>query len=448
MQHKSQISNWGNYPKVEAKIEQPAYISDVQKAVRDHNQLIARGNGRSYGDASLGRCVLSTRKLNKFLAFDTEMGIISCQAGVLLSEILEVITPKGFFLPVTPGTKFVTVGGAIAADVHGKNHHAEGCFSQHLISFELVDHEGELISCSPSENEGLFWQTVGGMGSTGVIVSATFYLKPIESVYIKQEALQARNLDEIMQFFAESESWTYTMAWIDCLQKGKNMGRSILLRGEHARREELPLKLRKEPLKFRKRLKLNIPFNFPGFVLNSLSIRVFNFLYYHKQLKKIRRGIVSYDPFFYPLDAINNWNRMYGKRGFTQHQFVLPKSTSREGLEEILTAISKSGHGSFLAVLKLFGDENPFAPNSFPKEGYTLALDFPIKKGLPALLAKLDALVLKHGGRLYLAKDAFMSKEMFAKTYPNFPKSAKFQSDQQIRLATPVKEKNTLAVKA
>ena len=433
---KEELSNWGNYPRVKAELHYPESAEEVRQLLSAAQRLVPRGNGRSYGDSSLGQAILSSKRLNKFLAFDEKEGILHCEAGVLLSEILEVVVPAGYFLPVTPGTKFITVGGAIAADVHGKNHHVDACFSEHLLFIDLIDDKGSLIRCSKEEHSELFWKTVGGMGNTGFILAASFRLKPVETAYIRQESLKAKNLEEVMAFFEESESWTYTVAWIDCLQKGKNQGRSLLLRGEHAKREELPAKWKDKPLEQPKKIQLNMPIQLPGFVLNTLSIKAFNFLYYNKQFSKVSKAIVPYEPFFYPLDFIHNWNRMYGKKGFTQYQFVLPKEKSREGLKEILDQIRTSKQGSFLTVLKLFGKSNPLAPHTFPQEGYTLAMDFPIRKGLPDLLKKLDEIVLRYEGRLYLAKDAFMSKAMYEHTYPDFPQPSIFSSDQQIRLST------------
>ncbi|MEM6803522.1 MAG: FAD-binding oxidoreductase [Bacteroidota bacterium] len=431
---KEEVSNWGNYPKRKAEVFFPENTTDLRKLLQSGKRLVPRGNGRSYGDSSLGEYIISSKRLDKFIDFDREKGILYTESGVLLSEILDLILPAGYFLPVTPGTKFISIGGAIAADVHGKNHHVDACFSEHLIFIDLIDPAGEYIRCSKSEHPEIFWRTVGGMGNTGFILSASFRLKAIESAYIRQESLKAKNLEEVMEFFEASESWTYTVAWIDCLQKGKDQGRSLLLRGEHAKLEELPAKYQAQPLKLPKKFKLSIPVNLPAFVLNTFSIKAFNFLYYHKQLSKLSKGIVSYEPFFYPLDFIHHWNRMYGKRGFTQYQFVLPKASSKEGLKDILDTIRKSKQGSFLTVLKLFGKSNSKAPHTFPQEGYTLAMDFPIRKGLDQLLAELDKIVLTYGGRLYLAKDAFMSKKMFADTYEDFPKPSIFSSDQQIRL--------------
>lgn len=422
MFYKKTIANWGNYPVMKCNFFEPKFIEDLKKILMSDASAIARGNGRCYGDSALSKNIISTRALNKILALDELSGIITCQAGILLSEILEVIVPKGFFLPVTPGTKFITVGGAIASDIHGKNHHSEGCFSQHVLAMKVALANGQIIECDKENNYDLFAATSGGMGLTGIIIEVTFKLKKITSSFIKQESIKAKNIHEIMDLFEQSEAWTYTVAWIDCLAKGDDIGRSILMRGEHATKEEIDRKVKtKDPLSIPQKLKLNIPFNFPDIALNTFSVKAFNFLFYHKQFQKEIKNFVAYDTFFYPLDAINNWNRMYGKKGFTQYQFVLPKESSKEGLIKILKKISESGQGSFLAVLKLFGKPNSESILSFPKEGYTLALDFKINNSLFKLLDELDKIVLDHGGRLYLTKDVRMTEEFFEKTYQEKP---------------------------
>ena len=240
--YKQTVTNWGNFPVVEKEMKSEDSSAKIQKYIRDNHDIIARGNGRCYGDAALSENIFSTKRLNKFISFDRLNGIIECESGVLLSDVLEVIVPQGYFLFVTPGTKFITVGGAIASDVHGKNHHAEGCFSEYVIEFSLMNEKGEILTCSKTENSDKFWSTIGGMGLTGIILSAKFKLKNIESSYIRQESIKAENLDEIFKLFDESESWTYNVAWIDCLQKDKNLGRSIMMRGEHAFKHELPKK--------------------------------------------------------------------------------------------------------------------------------------------------------------------------------------------------------------
>lgn len=429
---KQKITNWGLYPVIDAEMKSGETLREVRNFLMENKEVIARGNGRSYGDAALSDAIFSTKRLNKFISFDRIEGVLECESGVLLSDILEISVPQGYFLNVTPGTKFISVGGAIASDVHGKNHHAEGCFSEYVISFQLMKANGEVIQCSRQENEEVFWATIGGMGLTGIILSAKIKLKNIESSYIRQESIKAENLDEIFQLFDESEDWTYTVAWIDCLQKGKNIGRSILMRGEHALRDELPASLKKEPLKVKKKNTLSVPFYFPSFVLNSLSIKVFNWLYYRKQSKKEVKNFVHYEPFFYPLDVIHQWNKIYGKKGFIQYQMVIPKERGKEGMKKILETIAKSGNGSFLAVLKLFGKNNPQAYNSFPIEGYTLALDFKVNSKLPKLVSDLDKVVEEFGGRIYLTKDA-MSKPSLTNYLKNVD-STKFVSLQRKRI--------------
>lgn len=406
------VTNWGNFPIVEAEIRSEDSYDNIKNFVNTHNEVIARGNGRCYGDASLGEHIFSTKRLNKFISFDRLNGIIECEAGVLLSEVLEVTVPQGYFLYVTPGTKFITIGGAIASDVHGKNHHAEGCFSEYVEEFSLMNERGNIIKCSRTENADVFWATIGGMGLTGIILSAKFKLKNIESSFIRHESIKAENLDEIFRLFDESEDWTYTAAWIDCLQTGKNMGRSILLRGEHAMKAELPKNLAEKPMKPAKAFRPTVPFYFPGFALNKLSVKLFNYVYYHKQRSKILSSFISYEPFFYPLDVVNNWNKIYGKSGFIQYQMVIPKEHGKDGMKKILKTIARSGNGSFLAVLKLFGKDNPLAYNSFPMEGYTLALDFKVNKKLKKLIDQLDDIVEEFGGRIYLTKDSMSRRSL------------------------------------
>ena len=430
--YKQTVTNWGNFPVVEKEMKSEDSSAKIQEYIRNNHDIIARGNGRCYGDAALSENIFSTKRLNKFISFDRLNGIIECESGVLLSNVLEVIVPQGYFLFVTPGTKFITVGGAIASDVHGKNHHAEGCFSEYVIEFSLMSEKGEILICSKSENADKFWSTIGGMGLTGIILSAKFKLKNIESSYIRQESIKAENLDEIFKLFDESESWTYNVAWIDCLQKDKNLGRSVMMRGEHAFKHELPKKLQDNPLLVKKNTSPSIPFYFPNFVLNNLTVKLFNFLYYSKQTKKEVKNFVHYESFFYPLDIVSDWNRIYGKSGFIQYQMVIPKEKGKEGMKRILETIAKSGNGSFLAVLKLFGKDNPEAYNSFPMEGYTLALDFKVNKKLKKLVAQLDDIVEEFGGRIYLTKDS-MSKSSLTDYLQNV-QNPKFISMQQKRI--------------
>ncbi|MCG7280294.1 FAD-binding oxidoreductase [Chryseobacterium taklimakanense] len=426
------VTNWGNYPVVEKEVKSEDSLQKIREFILKNNEIIARGNGRCYGDAALAEHIFSTRRLNKFISFDRLNGIIECESGVLLSEILEVIVPQGYFLYVTPGTKFITVGGAIASDVHGKNHHSEGCFSDWVTEFSIMNEKGTVLTCSRTENAELFWSTVGGMGLTGIILSAKLKLKNIETAYIKQESIKAENLDEIFKLFEESEGWTYNVAWIDCLQKGKNIGRSILMRGEHALKAELPKNLRENPLRLKQRFIPTIPFYLPAFVLNAFTVKLFNLLYFQKQRKKEIHSFVDYETFFYPLDIVSDWNKIYGKAGFIQYQMVIPIEKGKEGLQKILNVIANSGNGSFLAVLKLFGKNNPEAYNSFPLEGYTLALDFKMNNRLKKLVSELDAIVEEFGGRIYLTKDS-MSRPSLTNYLQNV-KNPKFVSLQQKRI--------------
>lgn len=426
------VTNWGNFPIVEKEIKSEDSLQKIREFVINHNEVIARGNGRCYGDASLGEAIFSTKRLNKFIHFDRLNGIIECESGILLSDILEITVPQGYFLYVTPGTKFITLGGAIASDVHGKNHHAEGCFSEYVIEFLLMDEYGEVIKCSREQNSNKFWATIGGMGLTGIILSAKFKLKNIETAYIRQESIKANNLDEIFELFEKSVDWTYNVAWIDCLQKGKNIGRSIMMRGEHAFQHELPESLYKNPLQLKQKFQPTVPFYFPNFILNGLTVKIFNWLYYKKQSKKEIKKFIDYETFFYPLDSIHHWNKIYGKSGFIQYQMVIPKQHGKEGMRKILETIAKSGNGSFLAVLKLFGKNNPDAYNSFPQEGYTLALDFKVNSKLRKLVDQLDSIVEEYGGRIYLTKDS-MSRSSLTNYLKNI-KNSKYVSLQHKRI--------------
>ncbi|WPQ60825.1 FAD-binding oxidoreductase [Chitinophaga sancti] len=410
------LANWGNYPVISCDETTFTQVDQVEDMISSHSSIIARGNGRCYGDASLATNSISTLKFDKVLQFDTETGVFECQSGITLDQILRIVVPEGWFLPVTPGTKFITVGGAVASDVHGKNHHAEGSFSNHIIDMDVITGKKETLTCSKDKLPDLFWATCGGMGLTGIITRVKFGLKKIETAYIKQKQIKARNLDELIRLFEEYNQYTYSMAWIDCLQKGDSFGRGILIVGEHATKEELNAQQQAAPLNLPEKRPLTVPFNFPSFALNTLTVKAFNWLYYAKNTKREINNVIPYEPFFYPLDAILHWNRGYGKAGFVQYQFVLPLD-KKEGLVEILKRISDAGLGSFLAVLKVFGHQDDLI--SFPRQGYTLALDFPVRKGLFAFLDELDAVVLQYGGRLYLSKDARMKKEVFWQSYPN-----------------------------
>jgi len=417
------LSGWGRYPQIEITPLKPAHTPAVQSMIAAQansslglSGLVARGLGRSYGDSALANTLITTQYLDHFLAFDEETGILHCASGVSFAEILKVFVPKGWFLPVTPGTQFVTVGGAIASDVHGKNHHLDGSFSAHLINLKLMVASGEILECSATQHRELFLATCGGMGLTGIILEASFQMLAIESAYIQETTWKTHNLAETLVLFDEFQKTTYSVAWIDCLSTGKQLGRSLLMLGEHAKKEDLAEGLG-EGLQTAKTGKLSIPIDMPNAVLNSHSVKAFNSLYYNKIRQKQTQRQVHYAPFFYPLDSLQNWNRLYGKNGFIQYQFVLPKSSGLEGLTKILSKIAESKRGSFLAVLKAFGKGNDNYL-SFPVEGYTLALDFKIDSTLFAFLNELDSIVLDYSGRLYLTKDARMSEATFKQSYP------------------------------
>lgn len=409
---KKSITNWNNYPVVEAR--EVSFDFQKELVVKLAHSSIPHGNGRCYGDASLYTDVVNTLRFDKLLAFNEQQGIITCQSGVLLSDLLQIIVPRGWFLPVTPGTKFITVGGAVASDVHGKNHHVDGAFSRHIVSMAVLTGTGETVKCSKDTNSDLFRATCGGMGLTGVILEVQFRLKRIQSSYIRQKQIKASNLDEVMALFDANTESTYSVAWIDCLKSGKHFGRSILMLGDHATTDETPSD---NKLLVKEKSLVTIPFYFPSFVLNTHSMKIFNALIYAKNYKKEMNSVVHYDGFFYPLDSILEWNKIYGKKGFVQYQFVLPFEKSKEGLKNILARINKMGMASFLAVLKLFGEQDDLI--SFPMKGYTLALDFPIRPGLFEFLDELDRVVAGYGGRIYLSKDARMKKEIFWNTYPH-----------------------------
>jgi len=304
--------------------------------------------------------------------------------------------------------------GAIASDIHGKNHHKEGSLYNYILELELMLANGRIIKCSPELNTDLFKATCGGMGLTGFILSAAFKLKRIESSYISQATFKAKNIDVAFKLFEETKNSTYSVAWLDCLAKNNSLGRSILMTGEHIKIKDLLPKFLNQPLITSKKSSLTIPINLPGFILNNLSVKVFNYYYYRKASDK-KQIAIHYEPFFYPLDKIQNWNRLYGRSGFCQYQFILPLKNSYEGLKEILIKISQKKLGSFLAVLKLYGKQDSLL--SFPMEGFSAALDFPVTKKLFPLLDELDELVSKYSGRLYLTKDSRMNRDFFHSTY-------------------------------
>jgi FAD/FMN-containing dehydrogenase len=382
---------------------------------------IPRGLGRAYGDPALngnGGVILQTA-LNRFLAFDETTGVLECEAGVSLREIVRVFLPRGWFLGATPGTQFVTVGGAIAADVHGKNHHGDGTFGNHVVEFRLLTGRGEEITCSCDHNPDVFWATIGGMGLTGVIRRARLRLRKVPSRFMAVTYRRARDLDSALECFAAHDrDHGYSVAWIDCLGRGKALGRSVVMLGNEADAAEVRRTLGVGPFdSLARKPGRGVPMGLPGFMINAYAVRAFNAIYYHLAHGD-RRKVVDYETYLYPLDHVGHWNRIYGRRGFIQYQALLPRETSRRALIQLLEAVAKSRRASFLAVLKSTGAANS-GMLSYLFPGHTLSLDFPNRGvGLSRFLRELDAILLDHGGRLYLAKDAMMTAEMFAATYP------------------------------
>lgn len=413
------LSGWGRYPVQECRVFRPERRADISPPVlaREGRTIIARGLGRSYGDAAIngGGDVLDYSRMNRMIAFDAETGVLECEAGVSLAEILDVFVPRGFFPQVMPGTKFVTVGGAIANDVHGKNHHKDGSFSQCVEQCSLLTAAGDILVCSPEENSDVFWATVGGVGLTGVILTARIRLKRIETAYCWVDYLRTKNIDETLAAFAESDQlYEYSVAWVDCLAKGASLGRSVLMRGNFAARADAP-PARRDPLQLKPKGTMTVPIDFPGFALNSLSIALFNQVYYAMHPSRDRQW-VNYNAYFCPLDSIHHWNRMYGRRGFCQYQVTIPLDQSG-GLTHLMERISQSGCASFLAVLKRMGAAGP-GMLSYPSEGYTITFDIPMRNDVVPLLRDFDRHVLDCSGRLYCAKDSVALPETFAAMYP------------------------------
>jgi len=417
------VESWGRYPRAQQELTRCDWSCDPFPAIPAGKSVLPFGLGRSYGDSCLndGGALLLTRAMNRLLAFDPAAGLLRCEGGASLDAILRFAVPRGWFLGTTPGTKFVTVAGAVANDVHGKNHHRVGTFGSHVRRFELLRSDGSRLICSPVENAGLFSATIGGLGLTGLITWVEFALRPIRSSMIDIESVKFRNLDDFFEVSAESDkAFEYTVSWVDCLARGDSLGRGIMIRGNHAPEGIGGLDPHRPP-------RFSIPFNFPAIALNTLSVKAFNALYYARLRQRVTSAVKHYDGFFYPLDALHHWNRIYGRRGFFQYQFTVPFSSDNAAIREVFQRISHSGQGSFLAVLKTFGDIPSPGMLSYPSPGITLALDFP-NQGAPtaALFAELNSVVLAAGGRFYPAKDAAMPPAAFEQSYPNWRKFSAF----------------------
>ncbi|RFB85534.1 oxidoreductase [Rhizobium leguminosarum bv. trifolii] len=412
------MEGWGRYPRHESEVLHCRVPEALGKIVASRPGLIARGNGRSYGDAAIGEnSTLMCGGLNRMKSFDTADRVLTAEGGVMLSDVLRSLVPRGYFSPVVPGTKFVTIGGMVASDVHGKNHHCDGGFGDHVHELKLVTASGEILTCSRSQNAELFSATVGGMGLTGVIAEATFRLRPIETGWITQKTTVAENLGEALKALRQSEEATYSVAWIDCLSKGASLGRSLIFAGEHATPDQVGETLKADLFPSPNSAALTLPLDMPGWLLNKVSVSAFNELYFRSGIRKSAKPfLVHWDNYFFPLDRILRWNRLYGKRGFIQHQCVVPDAEALQVLSSILDRFAHSGKGSFLAVLKRLRASAGLL--SFAAPGYTLALDLPATQDVLRLLDEIDELVVKAGGRLYLAKDARQSRLTFESGYP------------------------------
>jgi len=411
------LSGWGNIPHTTSRVVYPRSLAEIKEAY-SLGKVVPRGLGRSYADQStnLQHGIIKMEKLNHFLAFDEAKGILACEAGASLEEIIEYFAPRGWFPMITPGTKFVTIGGAIANDVHGKAHHADGSFVNCVLDFTIMLADGRVLKASREENADLFWANFGGLGLLGTILTATIQLRKIETTYFVQKALPAKNLDDMLKAIDESDKdYSSSVAWIDSMATGKSLGRGVLTMGNHAVLADLPANLKADPLKLGKKSKLKVPFYFPSFALNPFTVKILNFVINWRQ--KAGAAIAHYDAFFYPLDIINDWNKGYGKRGFIQYQFVLPEENGKENIRKILTEITQSGCIPFLNVLKKFG-EGQGGLLSFPFKGYTFAIDFPITPQLKPFTQKMDQMILSMGGRIYLGKDAYLDEATFKAMYP------------------------------
>jgi FAD/FMN-containing dehydrogenase len=415
-----QFLSWGRYPKTAHRhVHKPAWNDQVLAILANAapSSLLSHGFGRSYGDSCLNdsRELIDCCRLNRILGFDESSGMVRCEGGVSLSDIIDVFLPRGWFLPVTPGTRFVTVGGAIANDVHGKNHHCAGTFGAHVQQVALHRSSDGLVICNGEQNSDMLHATVGGLGLTGVIAWADIRLKRVAGPWIDAEQVPFQSLNSFFELSRESDGrFEYTVAWLDCFA-GKN-ARGIFFRGNHA--AERGREIRSE--RGASRRSLTVPFALPGWILNRYSIKAFNAAYYKINSAKAGASAVPYNSFFYPLDSIRKWNLLYGRHGFLQYQCVIPDNNI-EAVGELLERIAHSGMGSFLGVLKQFGTAPAAGMLSFPRPGITLALDFAMRgESTLKLMQSLDEIVQQSGGALYPAKDARMSSSMFEASFPRW----------------------------
>lgn len=416
-EHQEIVAGWGNYPAVKSKVILPRDESEWKEIIKE-GPVVPRGLGRSYGDqaTSENKKVGINTRLHHFLSWNDREGILECEAGASLEEIITAFVPRGWLPMICPGTKFVTIGGAIANDIHGKAHHADGSFINCVISFTILLADGRIVTASRDENADLFIANFGGLGLLGVILTAKIRLRKIETTYFRQQSIKVNNLEEMLAALEKYKDYNYSVAWVDPLAKGKKLGSGVLTVGDAALLKQLPPSLQKEPLKRHKLSKLTVPFFLPGFVLNNFTVRILNKVIGFVQNSP--KPFVHYEKFFFPLDMINNWNRGYGKRGFIQYQFVIPEEGGEKVLRKIMEMIASSGCTPFLNVFKKMGEGQGIL--SFPFRGYTLAIDFPVTRGLKAFTEQLDKVVLEAGGRIYLGKDSMLNKKTFQQMYPQY----------------------------
>ncbi len=410
------LAGWGRTAFTQTEVSECS-VSEVQNLVKSSSKLIARGLGRGYGDCAVsggGITVVSTRWDER--SFDE--GVADVAAGTSLESLSHSTIPKGWFVPVTPGTRFVSVGGAVASDIHGKNHHADGTFGSHVRSLTVVTANGLALDCSPTQNSELFWATVGGMGLTGIITKAKFSLIPIETAFIRSETSRFGDLDSLMSaMIIADRKFRYSVAWIDMLAVGKKMGRSVLSCGDHAKLNELDSKP-DDPLHYSAKQRVSAPKKVPGGLLNRTSVAAFNELWFQKSPRKNRLGIESISSFFHPLDGVKNWNHIYGPSGFVQYQFVVPDESAHV-IKHVIERFSSTKAPAFLSVLKRFGEQN-LGMLSFPSKGWTLAVDVPTGvQGLAELLDEMDEMIASENGRIYLAKDSRMHPRYLHQMYPH-----------------------------
>ena len=422
---KQRLSGWGRTAWTVSDTVQPASEAEVRSAVSGAGDRgsIPRGLGRSYGAAAQNAggqvLLMAGTPVGAEVSLDRSTGVLTAPAGMSLDDILKFAVPQGWFVPVTPGTRFVTVGGAIASDIHGKNHHFDGSFGQHVVSLRLMLSSGEIVDLSPTERPAWFWATVGGMGLTGVVLDARIQMLRIESSRVRVETERLPDFDSVvaaMSSDGEDDKYRYSVSWVDLVATGKSMGRGVLTRGDHATASEAG---GGDVLAYDPKVRLAAPAWVPNQLLNKMSIKAFNELWYRKAPARRHVGIESIPTFFHPLDGVRRWNSLYGTQGFIQYQFIVPLSEV-EVLRRVIEAFAGQGVASFLAVLKRMGRQN-IAPMSFPTEGWTLTLDMAAGiRGLPELLARVDSMVLDAGGRHYLAKDSHVSPVAVRRGYPRF----------------------------